>query len=325
MSKLFLVNNIMRNDSGFVDYMNLKDNKVEKIDNVPDTTDYLTKMRYVNGIHFLLGSNGRLYRSTNTTTWTKCVTNITNEIHDIIYAKNLYIIIGAGGKILTSPDAITWTSRTSGVSNTLQSIAFGNDQFIVVGSPKVMLKSTDGITWTSVTFPTTTPSGSPVSYARIIYAGTEFLLFINLMVIDVDVPNVFYSANGTTYTRITTSVPSNLLVTSLSYQSGITMLVSGNELYKVINRTFYKLITNATMLRSINYSQGLFLVGSNNKVFMIFENDVLQRASASINYYTIHIGSSINSRDVHGGLVINKELVILDRPGYIVRVPIYYK
>lgn len=324
MNNLFLINNIMRNDPAFVNYMNLKDIKIEKIDNIPDTSDYLTKIRYVNGIYFLLGSNGRLYRSSDTLTWTKCITNITTEINEIIYAKSLYVIIGANGKILTSPDAITWTARTSGVTNTLQSIAFGNSQFIAVGSPKVMLKSTDGITWTSVTFPTTNPTAGTVTQARIIYTGTEFLLFINMLVSTVDTPNVFYGTTGIAYTIIT-GHPMDILITSLSYQNGVIMLGSKTNIYKVINRVFYKLITNNLSVYSINYSQGLFLVGTNNKIFMIFENATLQRQSASLNYYSIHLGSSTNNRDIYGGLIVNKELVALNRLGYILRTPIYYK
>jgi len=315
----------MKEDSNFVDYMNLKNIIVDNIDNIPGTNDYLTKIKYINGIYFIFGTNGRIYRSTDTKLWTKCNVNILNEIYDIIYAKNIYIIIGSGGKIVTSPDAVLWTMRISGVTNTLQSITFGNNRFIIVGSPKVILSSNDGITWTSITFPEINPVNGNVTTAKIIYNGTEFLLFISVLFDDVRmVSNIFYSATGSIYTKIN-NFPNNILISNVLCQDNIVIVSSNTNVYKIINRIFYKILTDVSTILSINYSEGLFLVGVKNKVSIIFENDLLQIPASISDYYTIHVGSSISNRDIYGGLIVNKKLILLDKSGYILRVPIYYK
>ncbi len=324
MNKIFLINSIMKEDSNFVDYMNLKDIIIDKIDNESGTNEYLTKIKYINGIYFIFGTNGRLYRSTDTILWTKCNISILNEIYDIIYAKKLYIVIGGGGKIVTSPDAVLWTIRISGVTNTLQSIAFGDDKFIIVGSPKAILSSNDGITWTPISFPEINPINGNVTIAKIIYNGTEFLLFINILTDGVITSNIFYSTTGLIYIKII-NCPSDIIITNVLCQDNIVIVSSNTNVYKILNKIFYKIITNTSTILSINYSEGLFLVGIKNKVLIIFENDILQIPASIVDYYTVHIGSSINNRDIYGGLIVDKKLILLDKFGYILRVPIYYK
>lgn len=78
------------------------------------------------------------------------VSALTGTTNSVAYGAGLFVIVGTEGRIFTSTNGVTWTSRTSGTSSTLSYIVFENGRFVVVGNT-VNLYSTDGITWAAAT------------------------------------------------------------------------------------------------------------------------------------------------------------------------------
>ena len=69
----------------------------------------------------------------------------------IAYGNGLWVVVGTTGKIYTSTDRSTWTSRTSGTSVDLYSVAYANGVWIIGGND-LILRSTNGTTWTNISF-----------------------------------------------------------------------------------------------------------------------------------------------------------------------------
>ena len=63
----------------------------------------------------------------------------------------MFVITGENGKIFTSTNLTTWTQRTSNVTVLIVSVTYGNNQFVTVGQEGTILTSDDGITWTALT------------------------------------------------------------------------------------------------------------------------------------------------------------------------------
>lgn len=66
----------------------------------------------------------------------------------------LAVAAGENGRLYTSTDGTTWTSRTTNTASDLLDVAFGSGRWVVVGnSPGTdgfVLTSTDGTTWTEI-------------------------------------------------------------------------------------------------------------------------------------------------------------------------------
>ncbi len=100
---------------------------------------------------------GRIFTSSDATTWTQRTSGTAQQLHAIAASPTLFVAAGAGGVITTSTDATTWATRTSGTTNILRSAVYGNGRFVVVGDAGTVLTGTDGTTWTAVTSGVTLP------------------------------------------------------------------------------------------------------------------------------------------------------------------------
>jgi hypothetical protein len=70
----------------------------------------------------------------------------------IAYGNNVWVVVGTGGKIYWTTDRTTWISATSHTTGSLYSIRYANGIFIVNGTDTI-LTSTNGITWTTRSIP----------------------------------------------------------------------------------------------------------------------------------------------------------------------------
>jgi len=150
-------------------------------------------------IYVVIGSNGTILTSPDTTAWTNQTSNVTNELRSIIWDGTQFVIAGEGGMVLTSPDGITWTTRTTGVTYRLNNIVWNGALFVAAGQKSqtintdnpntgavetstiltgAILTSPDAITWTEQDSDLDT---DPVIYAPpsriqdIIWDGTQFV------------------------------------------------------------------------------------------------------------------------------------------------------
>ena len=71
------------------------------------------------------------------------------KFKEITYGEGIYVAIATNGIIYTSQDTETWTSRSSGTTNDLWTVEFGNGEFLA-GGTNIVIKSNDGINWTQI-------------------------------------------------------------------------------------------------------------------------------------------------------------------------------
>ena len=121
------------------------------------------RLAYGVGKFIIVGDPGKVFYSTNGTTWTQ-VTNISfpsTALRNIIYAKDRFVAISEDTpvKVYTSTDGVTWNSFTpSGTISKVYNTAYGNNFLVGVnpfpGEPIVSITSTAEWTagWSTVTF-----------------------------------------------------------------------------------------------------------------------------------------------------------------------------
>ena len=112
----------------------------------------------------VVGDDGVIYTSFNTTSWFAQTSTVSDNLNAVIWdsVNSIFVAVGDNGTIVTAPvDGETWTDQTdsSVTTGTLRSIAYNSvaDEYVAVGDNNVVIRSTDvADTWTaSATFETT--------------------------------------------------------------------------------------------------------------------------------------------------------------------------
>jgi len=107
------------------------------------------------------------------TAWTIRPSLTTTNFSKVAYNGSTYVAVGNTGRIYTSTDLTTWTSRTSGTTYDLTDVSYGLDKtntalFVATVKNGDILFSADGITWTLIN---TTPN---VQLNRVRYLNNEW-------------------------------------------------------------------------------------------------------------------------------------------------------
>ena len=205
-------------------------------------------------------ANG-LQTSTDGVTWTLRTggNGVANgNVQSVVYGNSTYVqisayYVGTTNYVLTSSDAITWTHRAAGaVSGSTYTqyndLAFGTAGNRFIGTsynytvtsngccPTTydyylkILSSADGITWTAAASPIPTNG----SYAYYSYVAASPTTAVVLSQRQDGVWGVYYSANGTTWTDITSTMGVTLTGTITQAVGGITYV---NGRYVITNST----------------------------------------------------------------------------------------
>lgn len=104
---------------------------------------------YGNGIYLTGQAGGRIFKATETESWTYRYAGYGTSVLALTYGNSLYVSAGANGNASTSPDGDTWTSRNIGFAGTgVNALAYGNSLYVAGGDSGKLTTSTDGITWT---------------------------------------------------------------------------------------------------------------------------------------------------------------------------------
>ena len=103
---------------------------------------------YGNGKYIAVGYNGKIYSSTNKTTWAEETSGVNVYLSGIAYGNGKFVAVGDSGTIISSSGNGTWTAETSGTATSIKSIAFGNNLFACSDGSNVYYSSGNG-TWNS--------------------------------------------------------------------------------------------------------------------------------------------------------------------------------
>jgi alpha-tubulin suppressor-like RCC1 family protein len=156
-------------------------------------TGQLWDVTYGNGVWVIVGDGGKIYTSTNRTTWTERTSNTTQPITGVAWATNLglFAAVGSNGYIATSTDGTIWTwgrnvegqlgqGNTTNYSSPKQVGALTNWSKLSSGFRHCCAQKTDGTLWSwgqnttggQLGLGNTTSRSSPVQIGSLTSWGT---------------------------------------------------------------------------------------------------------------------------------------------------------
>lgn len=127
----------------------------------------VTRLTYVNGLFFVLVSDGAYY-SADGETWTKLAN--CGSPSAVAYGAGVYVFAQlAANFYMTTPDLVTFTTRACPTQIAYDGVAFGNGYFIFGASvTTATYRSTDGVAWTA------TGSTSAIKSANVFFVNGYF-------------------------------------------------------------------------------------------------------------------------------------------------------
>lgn len=197
-------NNSARRSSNAVDWEDVT---------IPDSGD-LRNVRQFFGMLVVVGDSGRVYFSSDFRTFTRAVTGVANDIHDVTYHGGKYIIVGSSGLVMHTPDlfkaAPTWTTETPLTSDTLIRVATDATNLVICSASKTLT----GSAVTSLTLTTT--------------IGGGIFRFGSLWVRYGAGGAIYTSTDKIAWTKRVSNVTSNLLYATMSTTTVV--IASGTEI-----------------------------------------------------------------------------------------------
>lgn len=122
---------------------------------IADTIAYDTGMTNIadtlaiNPQYILVGNAGKIYESSDATTWVSKSIAISSPFNSIARNNKTYVAVANNGYIYTSTDGTTWTLVTSGTTSNIYKVIYQNGKFVAVGAGGLVLYSTNGTQWNS--------------------------------------------------------------------------------------------------------------------------------------------------------------------------------
>ena len=133
------------------------------------TTNWVYRVRYLNGLLTAAGENATLLTSTNGTNWAAQSLPTTSWINDIIFLDSTFFACGTQGAFLTSTNATNWTYHGTATQKSLYGLATDGAQLINVGVEGLILRSQVVPATNSVDF---------VTYSRVLAGGVFQNLYL---------------------------------------------------------------------------------------------------------------------------------------------------
>lgn len=93
-------------------------------------------------------TNGGVWRTTNGTTWTKVLSNVSTKPM-VKFVNDTYWFGGDSGALQHSTDGVTWTAVTSQLTGSVTSVAYNGSVWVAVDSNGRISTSPDKTNWTS--------------------------------------------------------------------------------------------------------------------------------------------------------------------------------
>lgn len=186
------------------------------------TTDWLYRVRWLNGLFVAVGQNGSLYTSPDASSWTARNTGTARWLTDITYTDNTWFVTGYQGTLLSSTNLTDWVSQPLPTGKSLFAAGSRNGQLILAGIEGVLLRNqilahTSPVEILAYNQTTVTGTDSTAgTYETFLFGGQpdqmfEFLSCTNLTETWEPLANLeVFDASGTIYlqrTRDTTNMP----------------------------------------------------------------------------------------------------------------------
>ncbi len=256
-----------------------------------------------------MGKSGHFGTSKDGEKWKVVSVGSSSDLQNIVYGNGRYVLVGDNGLILYSSDLEVWERQLSiSISSNLLDVIYVKDMFYIVGSPNTLLTSLDGVTWSSSTL------SNELEINRISYYKNKFKL-------TGDTKSIAMSNDGVDWT--VSALPSKANYVAHNDEE----MIWGGEnssIGKHVDKAGYIIKPEDAIsdihIHSANYSHGLFILGSVNKIYIVLENNLFKLSNNDADYYSI----DIPNRTIIGALVIDNILVALDTEGYMLQIPLYY-
>ena len=119
------------------------------------TVNFLTSVAIGPNACVAVGSKGTLLRAgPDGANWTSVSLGTTNWLYRVRWLDGQFVVVGQNGAIYTSPDATNWTARVSGTTRWLTDVALVDGQWFVPGYQGTLLTSTNLANWATLPLPT---------------------------------------------------------------------------------------------------------------------------------------------------------------------------
>jgi hypothetical protein len=105
------------------------------------TSDWLYRVRWLNGLFVVVGQNGRIHTSSDGLAWTQRNSGTTRWLTDITFVDGTWFATGYQGTLLASANLADWTKLPLPTGKSLFAAATRNGQLVVAGIEGVVLRN----------------------------------------------------------------------------------------------------------------------------------------------------------------------------------------
>ena len=105
------------------------------------TTNWIYRVRFLDGRFVGVGQNGAILTSADGTNWSSRASGTTRWLNDVTWIDGTYFVVGTQGTVLTSTNAADWTSRGTITLKSLYAAATDSARLITVGIEGIILRS----------------------------------------------------------------------------------------------------------------------------------------------------------------------------------------
>lgn len=233
--------------------------------------------------HAVSNTNGRVYSSTDGSTWTS-VASSTSALRCITFGAGRLVAAGAGGAISTSTDGIAWSAVASGTSSSIIGLDFVNGQFIATGVSGTILTSPDGTQWTLRSSGGNLSQLQNTAYGYGVYVipGQSGTTGRALLV----------STNGITWSERIAGAGTLGSHLRTAASNGITLVAGGLNgalLYSVDGHSWSNGPSYGSTLNDVTFANGLYVaVGANTTALTSTDGTVWNRPSPNLSGVTFN-------------------------------------
>lgn len=148
---------------------------------VTPTANFLTSVAIGTNACVAVGSLGTLLRAgPDGASWTGVPLGTTNWLYRVRWLDGQFVVVGQNGAIYTSADATTWTARNSGTTRWLTDVTQVDGQWFASGYQGTLLTSSNLAAWSPLPLPTIKSLyGAATQRGQLVLAGIEGVVLRN--------------------------------------------------------------------------------------------------------------------------------------------------